>query len=318
MKIDVHMHVNINGITPKRLINYLDKNKIDLCWLLTWEESVKERWPQKNLSVEDVFSTYQLYPERIVPMYAPDPNREDAAESLRHWYDLGIKGCAELKSTTNWKCSNTKKLLTKVAELDIPLLFHMQESDELIAPLEDDGFLNTILVKLMRSNRLYQIPKKIMNNITQYLPALMNWKKERTIVFPGYMLDFASLESTLIDFPKINFIGHGPLFWKHISAYPPIGEPYYPAGPIKKAGILVRLLKAYPNLYVDISGGSGFNALTRDTKFTKNFLIHFCDRILFGTDTCMLEQERFLNSLYLPKKCLSNILGRNALKLIKL
>jgi hypothetical protein len=98
MKIDIHMHVNHNGVTPTGLIKYLDENNLDICWLLTWDEAVRSRWPQSNLSVEDVYDTYQRYPSRIIPMYAPDPSRENAVELLHYWHGLGIKGCAELKA----------------------------------------------------------------------------------------------------------------------------------------------------------------------------------------------------------------------------
>lgn len=36
--VDSHMHVNFNGLSTKDIIKYLNHEKIDICWLLTWEE----------------------------------------------------------------------------------------------------------------------------------------------------------------------------------------------------------------------------------------------------------------------------------------
>jgi predicted TIM-barrel fold metal-dependent hydrolase len=219
------------------------------------------------------------------------------------------------KSTLNWNSKKIRRLLSAVSELDIPVLFHMQESNEMIAPFEQDGLLKTTLVKLMRSDFFYQIPKSVMHYLTLHCPPLMEWKQRRKMMFPGYMLDFASLETALVEFPKVDFIGHGPLFWKHISSDPPIGYPYAPTGHIKKGGILCNLLKTYPNLYADISGESGFYALIRDRRFIQNFLEEFSHKILFGTDTCLLGQQELLSSFALSKGCMDKIYYGNALKL---
>ena len=47
-----------------------------------------------------------------------------------------------------------------------------------------------------------------------------------------------------------------------------------------------KLLREYKNLWVDLSAGSGYCAMTRDIVYTKKFLNEFWDRILFGTDIC--------------------------------
>ena len=44
------------------------------------------------------------------------------------------------------------------------------------------------------------------------------------------------------------------------------------------------LMNKYPNLYGDLSAGSGANAISRDKKFGRAFLIRCADRLMFGTD----------------------------------
>ena len=59
----------------------------------------------------------------------------------------------------------------------------------------------------------------------------------------------------------------------------------YPSGPVKN-GRIPELMRKYPNLYCDISAGSGNNALARDLDHAGRFLTEFQDRILFGIDIC--------------------------------
>src|SRR2546428_12866097 len=40
----------------------------------------------------------------------------------------------------------------------------------------------------------------------------------------------------------------------------------------------------FPNVYGELSAGSGLNALTRDKSFTRNFLTRHRDKLLFGSD----------------------------------
>jgi len=130
------------------------------------------------------------------------------------------------------------------------------------------------------------------------------------------MLDFASLEVALTDYPDINYVAHGPMFWKHISTDATGGDEMYPKGPVIGEGIVWRLLTDYPNLYADISALSGLNALTRDPLNARKFLSLFKDRILYGTDNFMRELGDFIHSLGLSQEAYKNIFGENASRLI--
>lgn len=98
------------------------------------------------------------------------------------------------------------------------------------------------------------------------------------------------LEACLRRYPDCRFCGHGPGFWSAICARDD-RQGGYPTGPITPGGALDRLMDQYPNLYGEISAGSGHNALTRDPDFTAGFLQRHADRLLFGTDFMYAGQE---------------------------
>lgn len=92
------------------------------------------------------------------------------------------------------------------------------------------------------------------------------------------------LEETLKRFPKLKLLGHSQPFWAEISENPSLEERNnYPKGKVRE-GRVAKLMRKYPNLYGDLSAGSGFNALNRDREYAVAFLNEFQDRLLFGTD----------------------------------
>lgn len=100
------------------------------------------------------------------------------------------------------------------------------------------------------------------------------------------------LERVLKEFNETIFIGHAMSFWAEISAYVEEDSRMdYPRGAVLKPGRVQELLSKYPNLYGDLSAGSGFNAITRDIEYGYKFLEEFQDKLLFGTDICRHNQE---------------------------
>ena len=116
--------------------------------------------------------------------------------------------------------------------------------------------------------------------------------------------------------PATIFLGHGPGFWAHISNDDQFDKVAYPTGKVVPGGKLIQMLRRYPNLYADLSGGSGLNALKRDPEFAGEFLIEFQDRLLYGRDYFDNSHQEFLNSLGLSQEVLSKIYAGNALKLV--
>ena len=131
-----------------------------------------------------------------------------------------------------------------------------------------------------------------------------------------YMGDIDAVERTLQKCPDTTFIGHGPGWWAHISNDQRMYESAYPEGPVVPGGGVVRLMEKYRNIYADLSAGSGLRAMSRDLKFTKQFMTQFADRILYGTDYWDTRMLDHLRSLDLSEELLSGILYKNAMKLV--
>ena len=100
------------------------------------------------------------------------------------------------------------------------------------------------------------------------------------------------LEMCLQRYPNLKFFGHSHAFWCEIGTYKGQHLRFgYPTGPVKE-GRLPKLMRKYPNLYGDLSAGSGSNALMRDRAYAAKFLVEFQDRLMFGMDICSPERER--------------------------
>src|SRR6185437_10115316 len=113
------------------------------------------------------------------------------------------------------------------------------------------------------------------------LPVLFHLDNIRNTDVPG----LPGLEKALKEHPDTIFIGHGPGWWASISGgISKLDLAGYPKGPVAPGGAIDTLMEKYPNLYGDLSAGSGAGALQRDMKFAKEFLTRRADRILFGTD----------------------------------
>ena len=315
MRIDAHMHINFRNISSRNIIDYLDKHKYDCCWLMTREDIHPENGNIESLSIENIYETYLRYPERIVPMYAPDPRCDDAPEKLLAWCSRGVKGCAELKTTVNGRLGKLKKLLDAAHHVKMPVVLHMENRPEVLEGTRSDSTLDIMLLKLMQTSRFKGLPKKIINLISEVYEPLAQWKKRRT-VFPGYKLDFASLRIVLKEYPMIKFIAHGPLFWRHISTDGEKNTCIRQEGTIKKEGPACSFLRHYPNLYADISAPSGFYALNRDHAFSRRFLSEFSHKLLFGTDNYPMGHEDLLKSLRLGPKAMRRLMGTNAQQIL--
>lgn len=95
------------------------------------------------------------------------------------------------------------------------------------------------------------------------------------------------LEQSLGRFPNLKFFGHSQSFWAEMGQLEKTGDRYgYPRYPIKEEGAVPKLFRQFPNLYGDLSAGSGHNALARDEEYAVGFLDEFQDRLFFGTDIC--------------------------------
>jgi predicted TIM-barrel fold metal-dependent hydrolase len=105
-------------------------------------------------------------------------------------------------------------------------------------------------------------------------------------------LHLPKLEAALKQFPDLTFIGHSQPFWSEMGPEVTVEtRNTYPKGPVREGGRTPELFARYPNLYGDLSAGSGFNAVSRDPDYGIAFLERFQDRLLFGTDICAPTNE---------------------------
>jgi predicted TIM-barrel fold metal-dependent hydrolase len=98
-----------------------------------------------------------------------------------------------------------------------------------------------------------------------------------------YNMDYARFHKTLEKFPKVNFIGHAQTFWGQIDANYQAGD-MYPKGPVKAGGLTDKYLADYPNMYADMSAGSGLNAIIRDEEHYRGFMERHQEKLMFGSD----------------------------------
>ncbi len=95
------------------------------------------------------------------------------------------------------------------------------------------------------------------------------------------------LEKMLKKYSDLVILGHSQPFWSQIGDnVTEENRNAYVKGKVKE-GRLAGLLRECPNLYCDLSAGSGANALMRDRDYAARFVEEFADRLLYGCDICM-------------------------------
>ena len=151
------------------------------------------------------------------------------------------------------------------------------------------------------------------------LPVLFHLDNVRNADKPG----LPGLEKLLKAVPEGVFIGHGPGWWASISRQVTQAElGGYPKGEVAPGGAIDRLMSKYPNIYGELSAGSGANSILRDMKFGREFLIRRADRIMFGTDYLAKGQGTpqfdLFDRLKLPAKVEQKIARVNARRVLGL
>jgi uncharacterized protein len=144
----------------------------------------------------------------------------------------------------------------------------------------------------------------------------------------SYNLGFERFHKMLEKFPKTNFIGHAQTWWANIDKSHTDQKVLYPKGKVTAGGLTDRYLADYPNMFADMSAGSGLNALTRDQDHTPGFFDRHQDKILYGSDCndafgagekCQGSQTIAAIRKFAPNKTVERkILYENAKKLFRL
>jgi hypothetical protein len=151
------------------------------------------------------------------------------------------------------------------------------------------------------------------------LPMLLHIDNERNLDAPG----LPGLARVLEAVPNIPVIAHGPGWWASISggiAQADLGG--YPRGEVAPGGAIDALMDRFPNLYGDLSAGSGANALRRDMRFGREFLVRRADRLLFGSDFLAPGQDvpqfALVDEFDLPAEVQAKIFRDNARRVLAL
>jgi len=136
------------------------------------------------------------------------------------------------------------------------------------------------------------------------------------------------LDKMLKKHKDLVIIGHSQPFWAEMSAdLTPDQRNGYPQGKVTE-GALYRLMRENPNLYCDLSAGSGLNALRRDPENAARFIDEFGDRIMYGCDICakfnrhQYDMDAFLTQMrtdgMISEANYRKIVRENAVRLLKL
>ncbi len=135
------------------------------------------------------------------------------------------------------------------------------------------------------------------------------------------------LQKCLKMFPNLIIVGHGPSYWAEIGDLKPEdNRASYFTRPVHSEGNLFRIFREYPNMWADLSAGSGYTAFTRDKENAIRFLNEFQDRLMYGTDICKAggipAMDKFLLELRsegsLSEDTFQKIARKNAIRLLDL
>ena len=284
--IDIHTHVGTfywgKPLTADGLVKLMDKHSIGKAVVLPLVSPESSPYLQTS---EMALAAHKAHPDRLIPFCAVDP-RASSPPSKRSGHVAGVKGLVEILK--RYKDAGARGL----GEHKVGLPFN---HSQMLA--------------------LYEACAEVE------LPILFHLDDIRSFDEPG----LPRLEDALKKFPKVPFIGHAAGFWASISADATLKDfgryPKVPT-PVKPGGALDRLMEKYPNLYGDLSEPGGYSAIARDEAFGRKFLIRRADRLLFGTDFLMADQEvphfKLFDSLKLPEDVQAKIYRENAARLLKL
>jgi uncharacterized protein len=144
--------------------------------------------------------------------------------------------------------------------------------------------------------------------------------------FGAYNLGFEKFYKILERHPKVNFIGHAQTFWGNIDKNLD-QKVLYPKTKVTPGGLTDRWLSDYPNLYADMSAGSGLNALLRDEDNARQFLQRHQDKLIYGSDCndrkagsakCTgLKQIETIKRLSATPAIAAKIFNKNARRIMK-
>lgn len=284
MIIDCHNHPDWYGYTLEKFIANMDQNQIDKTWILSWEAPRNECEPEGS----------HLFPgtgdDGPVPFSLCLAFKEKAPDR----FILGYAPDPRRPEAIDKLAFAISAWGVRVCgEIKLRMMYDNPDALRLFRFCGEKG-----LPVLVHIDYEFATGKKFPRP---------NW---------WYGGGIGAFERAIAACPNTNFLGHAPGFWAHISGDDQYDKVAYPKGPVLPGGKLPELLDRYPNLYCDLSAGSGCNALKRDPAFAREFLIRYQDRVLYGRDYFDTRHQDFINSIGLPEDVLNKIYSGNALRLV--
>ncbi|MCC6443042.1 MAG: amidohydrolase family protein [Armatimonadetes bacterium] len=285
--IDVHNHPDWHGHNLERFLANMDQMGIERTWILSWEAPADEYDPTYNYCC---------------------PPEEGAFGPISF-----MRGLSYIQRAPD------RFVLGYAPDPRRP-----EAIDKLRAGIEIYGVrvYGELKLRMMYDNpdalRMYRYCGKMGLPVTVHIDY--EFDTGRKYPRPNYWYGggIEAFERAVKACPETSFLGHAPGFWAHISGDGQFDKAAYPQGKVMPGGKVVEMLRACPNLYCDLSAGSGCNALKRDPEHAREFLLEFQDRVCYGRDYFDNEHQAFLNSLGLPEEALTKIYSGNALRLVPL
>ena len=293
MKIDAHQHTGYQGVDEDGVVAEMDAFGIDRAWLFTWYLPPGEDVP----GTHGAFNPLNF---RSDGTHAGVVLRDvlQACRRYPHRFIAGYCPCpSEGSAATLFETAFRMHGVRVCGEWSYRMLLDDPRSIELFRKAGELGAPVTLHID------------------APYLPDAEGRQIYQTNWYGGNM---GALERALQACPKTVFIGHAPGFWRYISGDAERDPSTYPSGPILPGGRLFDLFDRYPNLYADLSAGSGLGALKRDTAHARRLLIRYADRLLYGRDDKGNRLYEFLVTLDLPPDVAEKIFAGNALRLVPL
>lgn len=282
MIIDAHNHPDWHKHNLQRFLENMDQYNIDKTWLLSWEAPPDECDPT-------FYRTCYIGPEGPIPFANCLRYKQQAPDRFVLGYAPDPR---RPEAVDRLQAAIDIHRVRVYGELKLRMAYDNPDALRMFRFCGERGLPVTVHIDYeFDTGRTYPRP---------------NW---------WYGGGIEAFERAVRACPDTVFIGHAPGFWAHVSDDGQFDQVMYPKGEVIP-GKAVEMLRRYPNLYADLSAGSGLNALQRDPAFAVDFIVEFQDRLLFARDDFHNHLQEFLDSLALPAEALSKIYSQNALSLV--
>ena len=292
MIIDAHNHADWHGHDLNAFLANMDKYGIDKTWILTWE------------SPEDEYSPAY---HAVLGSRAVDPGAKGSPVPFARCLDYKTRAPERFilgyapdprrpNGLSSLKAAVSIYGVQDCGEVKLRMLYDNPDAIDMFRFCGEAGLPVTLHFDYASAQK----------NASGY-PRPHWW----------YGGSIETLEHMLQLCPDTNFLGHAPGFWGHISNDDLVYTSTYPKAPVIPGGKIEYLLEKYPNMYCDMSAGSGCNALSRDLDYTYKLINRFPERFLYARDYFDNIHQELIEKLNLSQDIKELIYHGNAERLVR-